>query len=93
MVAAHDLLATVYLRNNQPQKAIQECRAALASDPADQQAVYHLILALRKTGSKQEIPDLLKKLNQLRSAAPPGSQSKRFRLEEVPAQSTNSAAP
>jgi len=93
MVAAHDLLATVYLRNNQPQKAIQECRVALASDPADQQAVYHLILALRKTGSKQEIPDLLKKLNQFRSAALPGSQSKRFRLEEVPAQSSNSAAP
>ena len=87
MVAAHDLLATAYLRNNEPQKAIQQCRAALSSDPNDQQAVYHLILALRKTNAKDEIPDLLKKLNQLRSAKPQGSQSKRFRLEEVPAQS------
>lgn len=87
MVAARDLLATAYLRNNQPQKAIQECRAALATDPADQQAVYHLILALRKAGSKEEIPDLLKRLNQLRSATPQGSQSKRFRLQEVPAES------
>jgi tetratricopeptide (TPR) repeat protein len=88
MVAAHDLLATAYLRNNQPQKAAQECRAALSTDPDDQQAVYHLILALRKTGSKDEIPDLLKKLNHLRAATPPGSQSKRFRLQEVPAQSS-----
>lgn len=92
MVAAHDLLATAYLRNNQPQKAIQECRAALASNPSDQQAVYHLILALRKTGSKDEILDLLKKLNQLRSATLQVSQTKRFRLEEVPAQSSAAGA-
>jgi DNA-binding SARP family transcriptional activator len=92
MVAAHDLLATVYLRDNQPQKAVQECHAALAVDPNDQQAVYHLILALRKTNSKDEIPDLLKRLNQLRSAAPQGSQSKRFRLEEVPAASSGVGA-
>jgi tetratricopeptide (TPR) repeat protein len=92
MVAAHDLLATAYMRNNQPQKAVQECRAALAADPGDQQAVYHLILALRKTSSKDEIPDLLKKLNQLRSATPQGSQSKRFRLEEVPAESSAAGA-
>jgi tetratricopeptide (TPR) repeat protein len=88
MVAAHDLLATAYLRDNQPQKAVQECRAALAADPGDQQAVYHLILALRKTNAKDEIPDLLKRLNQLRSATPPGAQSKRFRLQEVPAESS-----
>jgi tetratricopeptide (TPR) repeat protein len=92
MVAAHDLLATAYLRNNQPQKAVQECHAALAVDPNDQQAVYHLILALRKTNSKDEIPDLLKKLNQLRSTTPQGSQSKRFRLEEVPAESSTTGA-
>jgi tetratricopeptide (TPR) repeat protein len=92
MVAAHDLLATVYLRNNQPEKATQECRAALAVDPNDQQAMYHLILALRKTNSKEEIPDLLKRLNQLRSATPQGSQSKRFRLEEVPAESSAAGA-
>jgi tetratricopeptide (TPR) repeat protein len=88
LVAAHDLLATAYLRNNQPQQAAEECRAALSTDPTDQQAVYHLILALRKTGSKDEISDLLKKLSQLRVAAPPGSQSKRFRLQEVPAQAS-----
>jgi tetratricopeptide (TPR) repeat protein len=93
MVAAHDLLATAYLRNNQPQKSLEQCRAALAVDPKDQQAVYHLILALRKTDAKDEIPDLLKKLNQLRSAAPPGSQNKRFRLEEVPAQNSATGAP
>jgi tetratricopeptide (TPR) repeat protein len=88
MAAAHDLLATAYLRNNELQKAIQQCRAALAADPNDQQAVYHLILALRKTNAKDEIPDLLKRLNQLRSVTPQGSKSKQYRLEEVPAENT-----
>jgi tetratricopeptide (TPR) repeat protein len=92
MVAAHDLLATAYLRSNQPRKAAEECRTALASNPTDQQAVYHLILALRKTGSKDQLPELLKKLNQLRATAPQGSQTKRFRLEEVPAQSSAAGA-
>jgi tetratricopeptide (TPR) repeat protein len=92
MVAAHDLLATAYLRDNQPQKAVQESRAALAADPGDQQAVYHLILALRKTNAKDEIPDLLKRLNQLRSATPQGSQTKRFRLQEVPVDSSAAGA-
>jgi len=87
MAAAHDLLATAYLRNNEPQKAILQCRAALATNLNDQQAVYHLILALRKTNAKDEIPDLLNRLNQLRSATPQGSKSNRFRLEEVPAES------
>lgn len=91
MVAARDLLATVYLRDNDMQKAIAECRGTLAIDPNDQQAVYHLILALRKTSSKDEIPDLLKRLNQLRSSARQGPPGKRFRLQEVPTSPT--AAP
>ncbi len=34
---------------------------------------------------KDEIPDLLKRLNQLRTAVPKDSRITRFRLEEVPA--------
>lgn len=85
MVAAHDLLATIYLQNDKPERAVNECRAALAIDPKDQQAVYHLVLALRKTGPKEEIPELLKKLNELRTASSADqAQNKRFRLVEVP---------
>jgi len=46
--------------------AVEQCREALKSDPKDQTALYRLIQALRKTGPPGEIPDLLKKLAQLR---------------------------
>ncbi len=87
MVAAHDLLAAVYLEFGHPQQAIAHSRAALAIDPNDQQAVYHLILALRKTADKSEVSALVKRLVELqrdsKSSSPP---AKRFRLYEVPDQ-------
>jgi len=89
MAAAHDLLATLYLQNGQPQLAIKESRAALAADPKDQQAIYHLILALRKTDEKNQIPDLLKQLTDLRKTAQlEGSQTRRYKLEEIPTSSS-----
>ena len=45
-------------------QAIDQCRKALAIDPKDQTAVYRLIQALRKTGQKKEIPELLQRLAQ-----------------------------
>jgi ABC-type sugar transport system substrate-binding protein len=50
-------------------EAVEQCREALKSDPKDQTALYRLIQALRKTGQKNEIPDLLKRLAQLREQA------------------------
>jgi DNA-binding SARP family transcriptional activator len=41
----------------------------LASDPKDQTALYRLIQALRKSGNRAEIPDLLKRLASLREEA------------------------
>ena len=38
-------------------------------DPKDQTAVYRLIQALRKTGQKKEIPELLQRLAKLREQA------------------------
>ena len=67
--AAHGVLAKLYLQSGRYQEAAEECRKALASDPKDQAAVYHLIQALQKTGSKSEIPDLLKRLALLRKQA------------------------
>jgi tetratricopeptide (TPR) repeat protein len=85
MVAAHDLLATIYLQDGRVPLAIRESRAALAVDANDQQAVYHLILALRKTDQKDEIPELLKQLTRLRSAEKSeAAKNTRYKLEEMP---------
>jgi tetratricopeptide (TPR) repeat protein len=90
MVAARDLLATLYLRDGHIHAAIEQCRAALTTDPKDQQALYHLILALRETDQKDQVPELLKQLMQLRTAAQQqAAQEKRYRLDDVVTSSTN----
>jgi tetratricopeptide (TPR) repeat protein len=66
---AHAVLAKLYLQAGSFQQAATECRRALEIDPADQASVYHLIQALRKSGQTGEIPDLLKRLAQLRQDA------------------------
>ncbi len=63
---ARTVLAKLYLQAGSYREAAGECRKALAQDPKDQTALYHLIQALRKTGNKAEIPDLLKRLAELR---------------------------
>ncbi len=83
LAAAHGVLAKLYLQSGQTQAAIDQCRKALASDPNDQTAVYRLIQALRKSGQKEEIPDLLKRLAVLREqAAEKERQQYRFKLIE-----------
>jgi tetratricopeptide (TPR) repeat protein len=67
--AARGVLAKLYMQAGQYPEAVEQCRAALKSDPKDQTALYRLIQALRKTGQKDEIPDLLKRLAQLREEA------------------------
>ncbi|PYU78059.1 MAG: hypothetical protein DMG50_28845, partial [Acidobacteria bacterium] len=67
--AARGVLAKLYMQTGQYQEAVDQCRKALSSDPKDQTALYRLIQALRKTGQKAEIPDLLKRLAQLREQA------------------------
>lgn len=85
MIAAHDLLATIYLQSGRSDLAAKESRAALAVDAKDQQAVYHLILAVRKTEEKNQIPELLKRLTALRTAEQiEGAHKWRYKLEEMP---------
>jgi tetratricopeptide (TPR) repeat protein len=67
--AARGVLAKLYLESGRYPEAIEQCRKALDSDPTDQSVVYHLIQALRKTGDKDEIPELLKRLAALREQA------------------------
>jgi tetratricopeptide (TPR) repeat protein len=89
MVAAHDLLATIYLRDGHTSLAIEQSNAALAVDPKDQQAIFHLVLGLRKTGQKDQISALLKRLAALRNATQSeATQSKRYQLQEIPAGET-----
>ncbi|HET6181858.1 MAG TPA: tetratricopeptide repeat protein [Candidatus Sulfotelmatobacter sp.] len=59
---ARSVLAKLYLQSGHYPEAAAQCRRALEIDPKDQVALYHLIQALRKSGSKTEIPDLLKRL-------------------------------
>lgn len=66
---AHNILANYYLQADKTDFAIAECRAALKQNPKDQTALYRLIVALRKTDHKEEIPDLLKRLAEARQAA------------------------
>ena len=85
LVAAHDLLSAIFIQNGQMELAVKHCRAALALDPSDQQALYHLIIALRKTGQKDQIPALLKRLLELREETKTyQSAHRRYRLFEAP---------
>jgi tetratricopeptide (TPR) repeat protein len=63
---ARDILAKLYLSAGQNEAAIEQSRKALNTDPKDQAALYHLIQALRKSGRTESIPDLLKRLADLR---------------------------
>jgi hypothetical protein len=63
------VLAKFYLDSGQNALAVKECRLVLEQSPADQTALYHLVIALRKTGEQAEIPELLKKLAKARQDA------------------------
>lgn len=66
LLLAHNVLARLYLENGQAAKAAEQSRIVYQANPADQTALYHLILALRKAGPSPELPDLLKQLAQLK---------------------------
>jgi tetratricopeptide (TPR) repeat protein len=90
----HNLLAKLYLQTGKNREAIEESRKALNIDPKDQTAVYHLIQALRKTGDKTELPELLKRLAQLRQEATrQEEQHNRYKLIEGNAQTSPAAQP
>jgi tetratricopeptide (TPR) repeat protein len=90
LVAARDVLAKLYLQSAQNALAIKECRLALQNDPSDQTALYHLVLALRKSNHRSEIPELLKRLAQARqSAAKEEAEQNRYKLMVDPSPSTS----
>jgi tetratricopeptide (TPR) repeat protein len=85
LTAAHNVLSKYYLDAGQYAQAAQECRIVLERDPSDQTALYHLVMALRKTGGQAEIPDLLKRLAKARQEATREEGEKnRYKLVVVP---------
>ena len=83
--AAHDLLAVLYVRNNQLKLAIEQSEAALALDPEDQEALYQELLARRRLGETAEIKALTARLIQARQRnAEKQQQIDRYNLEEEP---------
>jgi tetratricopeptide (TPR) repeat protein len=94
LAAARGVLAKLYLQAGQNQEAVEQCRKALDSDPKDQTALYRLIQALRKTGNKGEIPDLLKRLALLREQATQEDRERyRYKLIEDDTQPKQPAQP
>jgi hypothetical protein len=69
LVAARDTLAKLYLQADKNQLAINESRTSLQYDANDQVALYHLIMGLRRTEQKDELPALLRRLADLRQKA------------------------
>ncbi len=66
---AHNVLARLYLNSGNVSLAIEQSRLALRADPSDQTALYHLILALRRSEKGDQIPPLLKRLAAVREHA------------------------
>jgi tetratricopeptide (TPR) repeat protein len=69
LAVAHNTLAKLYLQGGENALAVKECRLVLHQNPTDQTALYHLIVALRKTNDRAEIPELLKRLAKARQDA------------------------
>ena len=82
LVDGHDLLASMYMSTGQYDRAIEQSRIALQYAPADESATYHLVISLRHTGQKDELPALVKRLAQLhQESLKKETDRKRFRLE------------
>ncbi len=67
LTLARNTLGELYLQAGKPSEAIEQFQAALRSDPGDEKALYHLILALRRSGQTEQVPGLLKTLVALRA--------------------------
>ncbi len=84
MTEAHDLLANIYVAAGHYDLGVEQCHVALQLDPADQTAIYHLIVALRHSGQhSEEIATLVKRLSALQQTSlQQETDRKRFSLVE-----------
>ena len=86
---AHNLLASVYLRYDEPAQAVAECNASLAIKPKDPQALYQLLMATRKAGPREEVPAIVKRLMEARADA--DSQAEKSRTHMLTEMSSSAA--
>ena len=96
-ILPRDLLGNLYLKSGQIEKSIEQSRRALQENPSDQEALYHLIQALRQSGegATEELPQLVKRLAVLRqksrNAEASGTKYKLY--EPAPAEGNEGPAP
>jgi lipoprotein NlpI len=64
---AQDLLGTFYLQQGKFNIAIQLFDSVIEVEPNNESALYHLIVASRKSGKTKAIPDLMKRLVQAKA--------------------------
>ena len=69
LAPARDLLASLYIRSGQNSLAIEQCRRVLETDPSNQAAYYHLIMASRDSRNKAEIQQMVKRFTALQQEA------------------------
>lgn len=82
---ARNLLALLWLRANQPKKALEQAEEALRIRPNDDVALYHEIMARRSLGQSQQVKALVRKLTTMRSEnAQRKRASRRYVLQEEP---------
>jgi tetratricopeptide (TPR) repeat protein len=95
-VLPRDVLGSLYLKSGQLDLAIEQCRLALHGNPSDQEALYHLIQALRQNGkgSKPEMAELVKRLADLRrESREQEASANKYKLYESPSTQNNEATP
>jgi tetratricopeptide (TPR) repeat protein len=95
-VLSRDVLGGLYLKSGQLTLAIEQCHAALRGNPSDQEAIYHLIQALRQSGkgSKTEMADLVKRLADLRrESREQEASSNKYKLYEAKPAENKEATP
>lgn len=84
LTVARNLLASTYLQSGKFALAMEESRAVLALDANNQEALYHLILALKKANQTEELSALTGRLIKLRDADKDGkSHLVRYELVEA----------
>jgi len=74
LAGARDLLASMYMRSEKYNLAVEQCRLALQYSPSDETAAYHLVMALRHSGHGND--DEMKALASLKRE----TDRKRYRL-------------
>ncbi len=84
LLAAHDLLASIYQESGKPALAVEQARAALALDPKDGAALYRLMRSLRATGNNEEAQAVGRQVAaQLKQSREDETRRLRYRIEAV----------